>query len=151
MPSAIALLFPPFFIAMWLGVGAALAEISGWPALARRFRTEQGPPGRRLRRQVVMLGPTHESGVTRIITSSAGLYLDASPLFRFRRPPLLLPWSAVRHRSERRLLWLRWHEIDLAGITILGVKPRAYEAIAPFLSTAITQPRPNEAVGKGSV
>ena len=144
MPPAIAFLFPPFFIAMWLGVGAVLAEISGWPALARRFRSEQRPTGRRLRRQVVMLGPTHESAVTRIITSSAGLYLDVHPLFRFRRPPLLLPWSVVHHRSERRLLWLRWHEIDLAGITTLGVKPRAYEAIAPFLAATVAQPRPNE-------
>jgi hypothetical protein len=144
MSSGIAFLFPPFFIAMWLGIGAVLAEISGWPALARRFRTEHRPTGQRWRRQVVMLGATRESGVTRIITSPAGLYLDVNPLFRFRRPPLLLPWSAVHHRGDRRFLWLRWHEIDLAGVTTLGVKPNAYQAIAPFLSATIAQPRPNE-------
>ena len=111
-----------------------MAEISGWPALAREFRSNHRPLGICLRGQVVMLGPTSESGVTRLIISPAGLYLDAHPFFRFRRPPLLLPWSAVHYRDERRFLWRRWHEIDLGGITIIGVKPKAYQAIAPFLS-----------------
>lgn len=144
MPTAIAFLFPPFFVTMWFGIGALLAEMSGWPALARQFRADQRPAGKRLRRQVVSLGPTHESGVTRIITGPAGLYLDVHPLFRFRRPPLLLPWSAVRYRSERRLLWLRWHELDLAGVTVVGVKPKAFKSIAPFLPAAFAQPRANE-------
>jgi hypothetical protein len=134
MPLAIALLLPPSFVAMWLMIGALLAEISGWPALAREFRTTHRPAGSRLRNQVVALGPTSESGVTRIITSPAGLYLDSHPLFRFRRPPLLLPWTAIYYRGERRFLWRRWYEIDLAGITVIAVKPRAYQAIAPFLA-----------------
>ncbi len=119
---------------MWLMIGALLAEISGWPALARQFRTTHRPAGRRLRHQVVALGPTSESRVTRFITSPAGLYLDTHPLLRFRRPPLSLPWTVITYRSERRFLWRRWHEIDLAGITIIGVKPRAYQAIAQFLA-----------------
>src|SRR5690349_9031123 len=108
MPPAIAFLFPLFFVAMWLLIGALLAEISGWPVLARQFRTTHRPAGSPLRHQVVALGPTSESGVTRIITSPAGLYLDTHPLFRFRRPPLLVPWTAIHYRSERRFLWRRW-------------------------------------------
>ena len=127
-------LFPVFFVLMWLGVGTMLAELSGWPRLARTFPGGARPDGQRLRRQVVKIGSVNENGVTGIVVSAAGLYLDTMFLFRFRRPPVLIPWNLVRPLTERRFLWYRWHELDLGGITTISVRPEAYEAIVGRLA-----------------
>ena len=65
---------------------------------------------------------------------------DAHPLFRFRRPPLLVPWPEVRYVGERRMLWRRAWVLDLGGITTVAVKKEAYVAIEPCISRRIGVP-----------
>lgn len=129
---------------MWLGVGALLAEFSGWPELAREFPAGSRPAGKRIRGQVVKVGVVGENGVTGIVLTPAGLYLDTMFLFRFRRPPVLVPWTFVRHSSDGQFLWYRWHEFDLAGVTTLSVRPAAYEAIVRYRSADTVHSMPNE-------
>jgi hypothetical protein len=133
MPPMPGWMFALLFLAMWLGVGAMLAEMSGWSTLSRRYRVSARPDGRRLRSQVVMVGAVSERGVTHLIVGPAGLYLYANLLFRFRRPSLLVPWSAIHFVTERRLWWRRWYEFDIGGTTTLGVRGKAYESIVSFL------------------
>ena len=64
-----------------------------------------------------------------LIRSPSGLYLYAMALFRFRRPPVLVPWAKVRYVDSHQLLWSRWHVLDLGGVTTLSVRPR----LLPFL------------------
>jgi hypothetical protein len=127
-------LFATLFLAMWLVVSAVCAVMSGWSTLAQKYRASARPDGRRLRGQVLWVGAVHESGVTRLIVGPGGLYLDSHPLFRFLRPPLLVPWNAIHYVAERKRWWRRQYEFDVGGTTTLWVKRKAYESIVSFLA-----------------
>jgi hypothetical protein len=122
-------LLPAFFVAVWLGVCAVTAYVSRWPALAAHFRSAPRPEGRLVKGQVRGMGWANENGVTHMILAAAGLYLYVNPLFRFGRPPLLLPWERVRFLRERRFLTRRFYEFDLAGVTTLTLTQAGYDAI----------------------
>jgi hypothetical protein len=132
-PHLLPFAFPILFVGLWLLVGWILSRVSGWAALAERFPAGERPLGRKLRGQVVAMGPVSENGVTGMIVVPQGLYLYANPLFRFGRRPLLLPWHAVAYRSERKMLWWRSHELDLGGLTTLRLQDKAFREIAPHL------------------
>jgi len=138
-PSILAPLLAVNFVGLWFLVCGILAELSGWPTLARRFPGGPRPRERRLRRQVLTFGLVSENGVTNLIVSPQGLYLFSNPLFRFRRRPILVPWSQVKEAGERGRLWWRASVFDLGGVASIGVKRRACEAIMPFV-TAHTPP-----------
>jgi hypothetical protein len=62
----------------------------------------------------------------------------AQLLFRFRRPPILIPWSEVQYESARHFLWMRSHKLSLGGgVTPIRVKDKALRAFEPFLKTPI--------------
>ena len=126
--------FPFFFVALWLFVGAVLSELSRWPELARAYPDHPAARGQRLRGQVTNVGWVNENNVTAIEVTPAGLRLAAIFLFRFRRPPVLVPWEHIRGVVEKRLWWARWYTLDLGGITTVGVKRRALDTIRPYLT-----------------
>ena len=126
--------FPLFFVTLWLFVGAVLSELSRWPALARAYPDNPTARGQRLRGQVTAVGWVNENNVTTIEVTPVGLRLRAVLLFRFRRPPLLIPWEHIRSTEERRFLWARWYVLDLGGITTMSVKARLLEAVRPHLT-----------------
>ena len=138
--SEFPLWFPFAFVGLWLLISTILSELSGWRRLADRFAAGSRPSGKRLRRQVTAVGLTGENGVTGLILTPEGLYLYTHPLFRFRRPPLLVPWPEVRYVGERRMLWRRAWVLDLGGITTVAVKKEAYVAIEPCISRRIGVP-----------
>ncbi|NUO64712.1 MAG: hypothetical protein HOQ11_01320 [Gemmatimonadaceae bacterium] len=139
-PLALMILFPFAFIAVWLGVGALLSEIGGWARLARRFPGGPRPAGPRVRGQVVGMGPVGENGVTNLIPTAEGLYLYSNPLFRFHRPPVMVPWAEIRDEGERGVLWWRSVGLDLGGVTLLRVRARAMPALAPYLAGKAGRP-----------
>jgi hypothetical protein len=126
--------FPVFFVTLWLFVGALLSELSRWPALARAYPDDPKARGERLRGQVTAVGWVNENNVTTIEVTPVGLRLRAIILFRFRRPPLLVPWEHIRGAEVRRFLWARWYVLDLGGITTVSVKARSLEAVRPYLT-----------------
>jgi hypothetical protein len=126
-------LIPVGLVAMWLLIGTVLAELSGWPGLARRYRAATAPEGAHLSGQVVSFGWCSERNVTRLVVSAEGLYLRPMILFRFRRPPLLVPWHDLAHESERRILGSRQYALKIGGTTTLWVKERAFQEIGPYL------------------
>lgn len=118
-------LLPVFLVIMWLFVGAVLAWVSGWSELADRFPGGPRPNGEKMRRQVLRLGRVRENGLTTLIATNGGLYMYANPLFRFRRPPVLIPWRNLRHVESGRLLWAKWHVLELADVTRMYVRDSA--------------------------
>jgi hypothetical protein len=132
--------FPAFFLGMWLGVGGLLSMMSGWVQLARRFPGGPRPTGERLRGQVTRVGIVNENGVTGLVVTSRGLYLYSNPLFRFLRPPVMVPWSQVRYEGERGRLWWHAHVLRLGDATSVRIKQRAYETLHSFLSQPIGAP-----------
>ena len=72
--------------------------------------------------------------VTTIDVTSRGLRLKAMFLFRFRRPPVLVPWERIKGVAARRFLWVRWYVLDLDGITTVSITVRALHAVHPHLT-----------------
>jgi hypothetical protein len=134
LPSAQFVLTLCAFAGLWLVVGAILSELSGWSRLARAFPGGARPPGPRIRRQVVGMGLVGENGITGLIPTAEGLYIYSHPLFRFRRPPILVPWTEVHNDGERGALWWRSVGIDLGRITMLRLRPKAMPVLAPYLA-----------------
>ena len=117
------------FAGLWLLITGALARFSGWTALAAAFPGRLRPNGEVVRRQVVGLGSINENGVTNVIMAPEGLYLFPMVLFSYRRAPVLVPWAKLRYVESHQILWSRWHEVDLGGITILKVRDQLLSAL----------------------
>jgi hypothetical protein len=122
-PVVAALVALPLALGFWMLVTGLLAVLSGWSALAAAFPGGARPLGEPIRGQVLGTGRVQEKNVTTAIPTAAGLYLYPMVLFRYRRPPVLVPWTKVRYLDSHQLLWARWHEVDLGGVTTLKVRP----------------------------
>jgi hypothetical protein len=99
-PPWVTILFFLVFVPGSLLSQAQVAHDNGWTALAARYRARIRPKGRSLGQQVTRFGKISEGGITRIIVAEEGLFLYAMPLFRFQRPPLLIPWREVSYRVK---------------------------------------------------
>ena len=133
--------FPLFFVGLWLLVSTILSVMSGWTDLAKRFRSSRRPDGRTLSWQVVSVGFVPENGVTALVVGRDGLYLSSFLIFRFMRPPLLIPWSEVRLVSSRSFFGrLERFELDLASATTLTIKRAAFDAMQPHIQLLSTTP-----------
>lgn len=114
----------PLFAAWWLAITSLLLWVTGWRRLAAAFPGGPRPGGEVLRGQVYGFGRVNENNVTNVITARDGLYLFPMFLFRFRRPPVLVPWDRVRYLESGRQLWVRWHRVELGGTARVRVSTR---------------------------
>lgn len=122
----------PLFVGFWLLVTGVLASLSGWPNLADTFPASERPEGNTLRRAVLKIGAVGENGVTTLRPTAHGLYMSANPLFRFRRPAVLVPWNRIRFVKWHRILWQRSATLDLGGITSMRVRARVLPTLREY-------------------
>lgn len=89
-----AILFP--------AVSLLVSWISGWSTLARQFRAESEFTGSRWTAQTGRMRwlATYGSCLT-IGADASGLYLAVSLLYRFRHPPLFVPWQEITVSETR--------------------------------------------------
>ena len=114
------------FVGLWFIVSTLLASVSGWTDLADTYPAGAGRPhGDVLRRLVMKVGAVGEKGATSLVAAANGLYLEAHPLFRFRRPAVLVPWDRIRFVESHRVLWQRSVTLDLGGATTIRVRAKA--------------------------
>jgi hypothetical protein len=105
--------FPLYFGAIWCFVCAILSYIGGWSALASRYRLHSAYVGVRWSFQSGQM--RWRVGYSNCLTvggNPRGLYLAALALFRFRQPPLLIPWEEVTV-IRRRFLFVSWVRLEL--------------------------------------
>lgn len=104
------LLFPVSFATLWLAVTAMLAKISGWRALARRFRAQALPPGEHFRFVSGSVGagnlPVSYRNCIMLDVAGEGLGVSLFFLFGVCAPPLFIPWREIESVGARRL-WLQ--------------------------------------------
>ena len=132
-PTILLVAFPIVFVGMWLLIATVLTEFSGWSRLARAFPGGPRPAGRRLYGQVMGMGLVGEKGVTTLIPTSDGLYLYSALLFRFHRPPVLVPWHEIHNDGERGTRWWRNFVLELGGVTTLRIRAKAFPILEPYL------------------
>jgi hypothetical protein len=116
MPTLLVSVLVVLLVGMWwVFVLWLLSELSGWRKLAAIFRAQHPPSGRCLRMQGGWVGDTLYTGCLTIYTSNEGLYVSIWPTFRFRQPPLLIPWNAIHNRREKRWMLSRLVQFDVGA------------------------------------
>ena len=89
------------FVAFWCAIGYFVSFLTGWLALARRFKKQSEPYG-----EIRSAGPFfytlymrfwgHYSSVIRLTAAGDALYASGLFLFRIGHPPLRIPWDEIR-------------------------------------------------------
>jgi hypothetical protein len=89
------------FVAFWCAIGYFVSFLTGWLALARRFKKQSEPYG-----EIRSAGPFfytlymrfwgHYSSVIRLTAAGDALYASVLFLFRIGHPPLRIPWDEIR-------------------------------------------------------
>src|SRR6266478_174698 len=92
---------------MWFGIISLLAKLSGWEKLAAAYRAQRPPSGQRFVLEWAKVGAVYYRNCLTIYRSPEGIYLSIWPIFRFRQPPLFIPWGELRNRREKRLFLAR--------------------------------------------
>jgi hypothetical protein len=90
-----------FLVCLFAFAGYLTATLSGWNALARRFRAQSEPYGDARTAgpffySVYMRYWTHYGGVIRLTAADDALYLSVLFLIRAGHPPLRIPWNEIQ-------------------------------------------------------
>jgi hypothetical protein len=95
-------IFPIYFLFLWLLVGAIISYVGGWFSLAKVYCTRMPFNGTRWGMQSGrMRRLANYNNVLTIGVSQQGLYLASMFPFRFMHPPLLIPWSEIKVRRNK--------------------------------------------------
>lgn len=96
----ILVVFPIFFIGLWLLVAAIVSAVGGWGELAERYPAPPTAEGTVypsnsgvLQRRFL---PVNYNFILTVRVGDAGVGLETNSLFRYKHPPLLIPWQAIR-------------------------------------------------------
>ena len=96
-----------FIVAVWWVSLSLVGLITGWSALARRFRRESEPYGDSKTAgpffyTVYMRYWTHYSSLIRLTAAADALYLSVLFPFRIGHPPLRIPWNEIQFARTKR-------------------------------------------------
>ncbi|HEX8694234.1 MAG TPA: hypothetical protein VF746_17570 [Longimicrobium sp.] len=124
----IILLFLVFFAVLWSGITVLLAYLSGWRALAGRFRGPLRAPEDTVglaSARIWRWAPVRYGSVLNVSAGREGVGLSVFPLFALVSPPLAIPWEAMGDvrawRSFGRFPRLRFSIADPAvTVTLHG-------------------------------
>jgi hypothetical protein len=101
-PSVLAVIFPIYFLSLWLLVSATISFVGGWFSLAKVYRTQVKFNGAKWGMQSgQMRWLANYNSVLTIGVGPQGLYLASMFLFRFMHPPLLVPWSEIKVQRKK--------------------------------------------------
>jgi hypothetical protein len=96
--------------AMWFGIISSLTRAAG-KGLAADYPAKRPPSGQRFILEWAKVGAVYYRHCLTIYRAPEGIYLSIWPIFRFRQPPLFIPWSELRNRREKRLFWTDVDEV----------------------------------------
>ena len=156
-PQTFLLWFLPLFVVafagLWMFISALLAEIGGWGELARLYAEPEGMvrapvqsfpmASLDLRRGRFAL-PANYSNCAIVEVAQAGLHLRTWRPFRFRHPPLLIPWTQIERLEPGSFLFWRTMSIHPRGvgtrIRLDGGPAKAVEDVWRQLAAGARQP-----------
>jgi hypothetical protein len=109
--------FPFFFVGMWIIAGYWVALTSGWRLLAKRFRLQGTFTGQKWTMQSArMRWLSQYNNALTVGADSTGLFMATMFLFRTGHPPLFVPWSEITGVREARLLFVKFVEMRLGRV-----------------------------------
>src|SRR5579863_9342449 len=141
-PSWFAVIFPAYFVLLWISVAAIISFVGGWFALSRVYRTRLPFQGTKWTMQSGQM--RWRVNYNRALTFGAspqGFYMASMFLFRFMHPPLLVPWSEIR--VQRTQGWM-FEYVTLTMGHELAIPLRLRAALAAQLREAAASDWPIE-------
>jgi hypothetical protein len=100
-PSVFVVIFPIYFLFLWLLVGTIISYVGGWFSLSKVYRTRVPFDGAKWGGQSGrMRWLANYNKMLTMGASQRGLYLASMFLFRFMHPPLLVPWTEIKVRRS---------------------------------------------------
>lgn len=139
LPKYLPILFPLFFVGMWLLVTTSLARKAGWPDLSDRYPNREEQPVRVLRFQSGWMGGVSMSSVLRLEACPSGLRVGILKLFGLFSRDFFVPWNEIRIRRRTRFIW-NVVELDLGGVGKLGLFDYAANKLARSVPGAWPEP-----------
>ncbi len=97
--------FPFFFIGMWVFVLKKISLRSGWATLAEQFHFQEKFEGRYYRFQSARLNKVDFSSSLEMGMNEMGLYLVPMILFRLFHKPIFIPWVEIEAEPFKRFLF----------------------------------------------
>ncbi len=108
-------------------------RMSGWNKLTDRWGTKTEPPGTRLTRQTVKVGPVRWRFCVTMVLGEPGLYLRPSP-FLGRIQPILVPWPELKRPRDGHL-YVGWKAVEMSigdpEIAAITFPLALYERLTP--------------------
>src|SRR6185437_8014737 len=106
------IVFPIFFVSMWILTGYLVALTSGWRQLATRFRIQTPFTGRKWHMQSASMRLfSNYNGVLTIGADETGLFMVPMILFRIGHSPLFIPWNEISVTGMKQVLFVRLLEL----------------------------------------
>jgi hypothetical protein len=119
-------IFPFFFVGMWIVVGYWVALVGGWRLLAKRFRLQATFTGQSWTMQSArMRWLTRYNNALTIGADTTGLFMVPFLLFRAGHPPLFVPWSEISDVRETQFLFIKFVEMRLGRAEEVPFRIRA--------------------------
>ena len=110
------------YAALWVGISLLIAKVSGWSALAERYRTDPAmftgwKTGFQSGRMRVW---TRYGGALTVGANGMGFYLAVLAIFRAGHPPLFVPWHAIDVTQGTRFIYAytTFHFREVPGVTL---------------------------------
>jgi len=91
------ILFPPFFVAIWIFASKALARMSGWKELAEQYLWNGDPlPNEWRWWRSAAFGKCQYNNCLNLGVCSRGLLLRPMFIFSAGHPTLFIPWAEIK-------------------------------------------------------
>ncbi|BDS07039.1 hypothetical protein NT6N_20790 [Oceaniferula spumae] len=119
------------FIGGWVSVCWMLSHLGGWHKLAKQYRRQHKPTGKKHFMASAKIGLANYNNCLTLYTSPDGLYLSVWPMFRIGHPPLFLPWSELHNPQSKNFLWAKYVEFEIGSpkITTLSMAEKHYNPV----------------------
>lgn len=117
----ILIVFPIFFISLWLFVCWILSHVGGWHRLSQSFTTTEKPDNQCLNLASIRVGFINYNHCTTLCFSSKGLFISVLRIFRVGHPPLLIPWYELNNPRIKQFLWKRFVIVDVGLPKIVSI------------------------------
>ena len=119
-------IFPFFFVGMWIVAGYWVALTGGWRLLAKRFRLQGTFTGQRWTMQSArMRWFTQYNNALTIGADHTGLFMAPLFLFRAWHPPLFVPWSEITSLGETQIFFFKYADLRLGRVEEVPLRIRA--------------------------
>jgi len=92
------------FVGLWILIVVVVGYVSGWAALAGRYRREGGFNGQVWNWQSGSMRSANFNGCLTVGAGAEGLYLNLIAPLRIRNPALLIPWNEIAVSRQKRFL-----------------------------------------------